>query len=199
MADFAPAFAKMLADEGGLVWSNRAADRGGETFAGIARKFHEAKTAELWAKIDALKKMSDFPASTQRAAFQSMVRPYVEAFYRAEFWDAMGLYEIEAQSIAGEIFDTSVNTGKKMAAVIAQRAVNACNFGSPVPEIVVDGKFGPRSRQAINTLAKWSMTARQALAVDMNIQQGILYRNLIEADPSQRANYRGWITKRVAF
>ena len=40
MADFQPAFEKMIRNEGGYTLHNVASDRGGQTFAGIARNFH---------------------------------------------------------------------------------------------------------------------------------------------------------------
>ena len=40
MAEFRPAFEKMIHNEGGYVNHTVAGDRGGQTYAGIARKFH---------------------------------------------------------------------------------------------------------------------------------------------------------------
>jgi lysozyme family protein len=40
MADFLPAFERMIRDEGGYKLVNVAGDRGGQTYAGIARKMN---------------------------------------------------------------------------------------------------------------------------------------------------------------
>ena len=51
MADFSKAIPKLLKKEGGYV--NNPADRGGETYKGIARKYH--KSAFMWTLIDRYK------------------------------------------------------------------------------------------------------------------------------------------------
>lgn len=40
MAEFTPAFEEMIRNEGGYILHNVAGDHGGDTYAGIARRFH---------------------------------------------------------------------------------------------------------------------------------------------------------------
>lgn len=199
MADFSLAIKKVLTDEGGMIWTNRTGDRGGETFAGISRKFHAKTAANLWKAVDAAKGYSNFPEVLGRDAMQRSLRPLVEEFYCNAFWVPLGLDRIGEQSIAQEILDIAVNCGKRVAAAIVQQEVNRVNFETNIPDIKVDSMLGPASIAAINALARHSMVARQALVVGMNISQGLVYQRIVDNDPGQGVNYRGWITKRVMF
>ena len=73
MADFQPAFEKMIRNEGGYKLHNIASDRGGQTYAGIARNSHPNWPG--WRFIDA--NDLDNAELTQR----------VREFYKAQFWD----------------------------------------------------------------------------------------------------------------
>jgi lysozyme family protein len=122
MADFIPAFEAMLKNEGGYVLHNVAGDRGGMTYAGIARNMNPQWVG--WQFIDA---KQEVPAQ--------MVRD----FYKPAFWDNIGGDQIVHQDIAQHIFDFQVNTGKP-ARVLAQLVVG----------VTPDGSFGQRTIDALN-------------------------------------------------
>lgn len=122
MADFRPAFERMLRDEGGFVLHNVAGDRGGQTYAGIARNMHPKWPG--WVAVDAGKT----PASQ-----------LVFDFYRANFWDDVCGDQITQQEVASDIFNFYVNTGRP-AKVLAQVVIGA----------TPDGVFGSRTVDAIN-------------------------------------------------
>lgn len=122
MAEFAPAFERMIRDEGGYVLHNVPGDRGGQTYAGIARNMHPKWPG--WAIIDG----GSTPPSQM-----------VFDFYRANFWADMRGEEITHQAIASDIFNFYVNTGRP-AKVLAQLVVG----------VTPDGAFGPRTVAALN-------------------------------------------------
>lgn len=124
MADFQPAFERMIRDEGGFVLHNVPGDRGGQTYAGIARNMHPKWPG--WAAIDA----KNDPSAQ-----------LVYDFYRSNFWDDIRGDQIENQAVASDIFNFYVNTGRP-AKVLAQI----------VAGVTPDGSFGPRTVAAINTL-----------------------------------------------
>ena len=72
MADFEPCFEKVILIEGGYKLHEVQGDRGGMTYAGIARNFWPKWPG--WAKIDA----NEFDGELTRL---------VRVFFKAEFWD----------------------------------------------------------------------------------------------------------------
>lgn len=122
MADFLPAYEAMIVNEGGYVLHNVPGDRGGLTYAGIARNMNPQWPG--WALIDA---KQDVPAQL------------VREFYKRNFWDNILGDELQHQAIAQSIFDFHVNTGRP-ARVLAQVVVGA----------TPDGSFGPRTVRLLN-------------------------------------------------
>lgn len=122
MADFLPAYEAMIVNEGGYVLHNVPGDRGGLTYAGIARNMNPQWAG--WPLIDA---KQDVPAQL------------VREFYKRNFWDNILGDELQHQAIAQSIFDFHVNTGRP-ARVLAQVVVGA----------TPDGSFGPRTVRLLN-------------------------------------------------
>jgi len=136
MADFQPAFERMIHDEGGFVLHNVPGDRGGQTYAGIARNMHPNWAG--WVDID---------AGRQPDAQK------VHDFYRANFWNDIRGDEIAHQAIASDIFNFYVNTGRP-AKVLAQLVIGA----------TPDGAFGSRTVAAINAFDPEKFVLSYALA-----------------------------------
>lgn len=122
MADFRAAYERVIRDEGGYVLHEIKHDRGGQTYAGIARRMHPKW--EGWTHIDA--------GATPPAQL-------VWNFYKAEFWDDIRGDELVHQRIASDVFNFYVNTGRP-AKVLAQL----------VSGVTPDGVFGPRTVAALN-------------------------------------------------
>lgn len=112
MADFVPAFEAMIKNEGGYVLHNVEGDRGGMTYAGIARNMHPGWPG--WGHID-----------RQEAVPAQLVRD----FYRQQFWTPIRGDEISSQVIAQTIFDFYVNAGG-VAIKLAQLVVGATPDGA---------------------------------------------------------------------
>ena len=137
MAEFLPAFEKVLLNEGGYVLHTVKDDRGGMTYAGIARAFHPNWPG--WRVID----QGETPPA-------DMVRQ----FYRSNFWHPLRLDEVEHQDVAGNIFDFGGNAGLGTAAKLAQLVAGT----------TPDGKIGAKTLQALNTIDPDLFVARYALA-----------------------------------
>jgi lysozyme family protein len=125
MADFNPAFEKMIHDEGGFQLTNIPGDRGGMTYAGIARNPNPDWAG--WPMVDR-KEMG--------GSLTSMVRE----FYRTNYWDRIRGDEIRDQQIAESIFNFAVNAGVGLAIKLAQVVVGA----------IPDGGAGAKTIELLN-------------------------------------------------
>jgi len=137
MADFTQAYERTTLNEGGYVLTNHAGDRGGQTYAGIARKYHPDWSG--WAAID----RGETPAT-------SLVRD----FYRENFWEPVKGDQINDQRTAETIYDFGVNANYKVAIKLAQIVLG----------VAPDGVIGPVTLQALNTMDAELFKARYALA-----------------------------------
>ena len=122
MADFLPAYEAMIRNEGGYVLHDVPADRGGMTYAGIARNMNPQWPG--WALID---RGAEVPAQL------------VREFYKAGYWNPIQGDQITSQVIAQTIFDFHVNAGA-VARKLAQLVVGA----------TPDGAIGPKTVAALN-------------------------------------------------
>ena len=138
MADFNPAFEKMIADEGGYQLTNIPGDRGGMTYAGIARKPNPDWAG--WQHID----RKDFGSAT----------PLVREFYKTNFWDRIRGDELSVQAIAETIFNFAVNTGVGVAAKLAQVIVG----------VAPDGAIGAKTVERLNICTAEKFVPTYALA-----------------------------------
>ena len=123
MAKFEPAFQATMKLEGGFVLHEVKGDRGGMTYAGIARKFWP--DWQGWKAID----VGETP-DTQ----------LVRDFYKQNFWDRIKGDEIACDVIAASLFDFAVNAGLGTAMRLAQMVIGA----------TPDGVIGKKSLQALN-------------------------------------------------
>lgn len=163
-----------------------AADRGGETFKGIARRIWPNWSG--WALVDGFKNRPGFP---NNALNDPQLSQLVRDFYRAEFWDRIRLGEFRSQPIANELFDTAVNVGNASAVNWLQRSLNIMNRNQRSwPDMQVTGIVGPITLQRVNSL---SATDNSALFNLLNVFQGQHYLSLCERDRTQEEFIRGWL------
>jgi lysozyme family protein len=170
MANFIKAYEKMIRNEGGYVNHKVAGDRGGQTFAGIARRFHP--NWEGWHLID----MNE---SNREESNREDIIPMVMSFYREKFWDRLKADQIHNQLIAESLFDFSVNTGLTTAIKLAQIVVNA----NP------DGIIGS------NTLEKLNATQEQLFITKYALAKVARYTNIVKRDRSQKKFLLGWLNR----
>ena len=137
MADFLQAFESMIRNEGGYKLHTVEGDRGGMTYAGIARNFHPNWPG--WAAIDA----GDIPDTE-----------LVRQFYRMNFWTPIRGDNITNQVVARNVFDFAVNAGVATAVRLAQIVSGA----------TPDGKIGSKTLAALNTMDPDKFALAYALA-----------------------------------
>ena len=185
--NFDIAFETIVKIEGGYV--NDPDDKGGETYAGISRKFNPDWKG--WEKIDELKKENNFPKNLKT---NPVISQMVKDFYRETFWD-----DLKCDSLPGlisrEVFEQAVNIGKRTAAKHLQRAVNLLNDnGKLFEDVNVDGVIGEKTITAVSKVCK--LGERKDLLFNiLNILQGSRYIMLMERNPVYE-KYIGWF-KRV--
>ena len=177
MANFEACFEKTMANEGGFVLHTVPGDRGGMTYAGIARQYHPEWPG--WGKIDA-KKMD--------AELTGMVR----AFYKREFWDPLRGDDIGAQEAAYHLFDFAVNAGLKTAVRLVQRIVGT----------VPDGVFGDKTFAAMNNMIQDAKDER-IFVLMFSLLKVFRYKNICMSDARRnqdqiKSNMKflcGWINR----
>lgn len=162
MADFLPAFERMILNEGGYVLHNVASDRGGPTYAGIARN-----------------RWPSWPGWKVLDAGQEPPADVVRDFYRANFWQPLGLDEVQDQTVARTVFDFAANAGTGTAAKLAQLVVGT----------TPDGRIGPKTTAALNAADPDLFCARYALA------KLARYRDIVARDRSQQRFLLGWVNR----
>ena len=165
MAEFKPAFTQMIRNEGGYKLHTVEGDRGGMTYAGIARNFHP--TWEGWVLID-----GGFTKTRQ-------IQELVQNFYKSLFWNQVHGDAIVNQDIATTIFDFAVNTGVKTAAKLAQALV----------KVKPDGVIGPKSVKALNKVDPDMFVIGYAVA---KIHR---YARICNRNKSQSKFLLGWINR----
>lgn len=130
MADFLIAHKRGAKNEGG--YSNVTGDTGGETYAGVARRYHPNWTG--WAIVDKHR-----PLKRNDYINDPKLKQLILDFYKKEFWDRLRGDEIKFQAVADEIYDDAINTNHTQAVKKAQR-----NYGLP--------ETGRMSQQLLNKL-----------------------------------------------
>lgn len=187
MANFNEAFDITLSHEGGYSFNPN--DRGGETYNGISRKFWGDWFG--WEIIDGLKLDKDFPAILED--FPALDRE-VEKFYKNNFWDKFNGDEFTSQYIANEVFDSAVNTGKKVTFKWLQMTLNVLNRNEKnYKNLKVDGFFGNASLTILNK--SLSQGNEKIIFKLLNTLQGYHYFSLMENDESQEEFARGWFSR----
>ena len=137
MANFLTAFESMIRNEGGYKLHTVAGDRGGMTYAGIARNFHPRWPG--WSAID----QGEIPETE-----------LVRQFYQENFWAAIQGDRIIHQTVARSLFDFAVNAGVTTAVRLAQIVAGT----------TPDGKMGPKTVAALNALDPEKFVLSFALA-----------------------------------
>ena len=165
MAEFKDAYEKMIRNEGGYTLHTVQGDRGGQTYAGIARNFHPDWSG--WQYLD--NNDLDNPQLTG----------HVRDFYRQHYWNKIKGDKIQDQSVAETLFDFAVNAGHKTATKLAQLIVGT----------TPDGIIGPVTLQALNQFDAEAFNIRYALAKIAR------YAQIVNRDRSQAKFLLGWINR----
>ena len=194
MASFDIAYAPLKDFEGG--YDNDPDDRGGETYAGIARNFFPAWSG--WKLIDQIKKNAKSKTAINRACkVDHYLQDLVRAWYKTQWFDALGLGELP-QPLANEIFEQSVNLGKAGSGKKVQIICNAYNYLSGAKKLFtdlkVDGAIGPKTLAALKIILANKANA-ESLVHALNCMQGAHYLDLAAKKFTQRKYTVGWMKR----
>lgn len=171
MAQFEPAFNETMKHEGG--YANNPADRGGETYKGIARKMWPGWKG--WILVDAAKQKTGWPHNMDA---MKDLQAAVAQFYQANFWPHY-IAEIQDQDVANWFFDKAVNMGLGQATKLIQRAAG----------VVDDGRYGPKTANAIAAADPTELLKK------CREQARAFYRSLADKNPSQERFLKGWLAR----
>lgn len=167
-------------------YAHHKSDRGGETYAGIAR--NKWPKWQGWALVDVAKSSPNFPANL---ITNVTLQVYVLGFYRKYFWDRNSLGLIKYQNISNELFDTGVNLGVGTAANILQEALNLTNVnGTKYKDIEQDSKVGPITINTTNNHPKPDLLLKV-----LNILQAERYLKILRSNPSQEIFATSWFNR----
>lgn len=133
---FNQAFSATMRREGGYKLHTVEGDRGGMTYAGVARKFHPSWPG--WRFID--------DGATPPTEL-------VREFYRREFWNRLNC-DAMPERIAASVFDFGVNAGVRTAAKLAQA----------VAGVEADGVIGQKTIAALASMGPERFEAAYAIA-----------------------------------
>lgn len=190
MASFKEAYKITLGHEGG--YSNDPDDVGGETYKGVARRYHP--NWKGWRMIDIYRGSPNFP---QVMNSDAELQGHVEDLYKALYWDINLLDECSSQMVANEMFDTGVNMGVGRAGKFLQKALNLLNKGGKIySDVVEDSKVGPNTIRALRSCIDYR--GYEYIYKILNILQGMHYINYMTKSPTQEKYAYGWL-KRVDF
>ncbi len=173
MANYAISYALMRKKEGYYV--NISSDLGGETYAGISRRWNP--NFKGWHIIDAAK-----PLKRNQKVNSPELEKLISEFY-LKYWNPIMGTKINSQAIADIFFDFNVLSGS--AVLVMQRALN-CTFGK---KLVEDNEMGPATLAAINAVSP------ALLHEAFKKGRELFHRQRVAENPSQGVNLPGWLNR----
>ena len=174
MARFEDSIDYVLHHEGG--YSDHPADPGGMTQWGISLRFLRATGHDI-----------DGDGDIDGQDIRDLTINMAIELYFVEFWEPLGLDEIEAQPVATKILDLAVNTGAGRAVRIVQSALGKIGH-----KVKVDGGFGPITRAAVNEADPVELLDA------IRKGQAAFYRRLAKKKPDMKVFLAGWLVRAAA-
>lgn len=172
----------LLITEGGYV--HNPADRGGETFCGISRKYWPGWSG--WPMVDSHLQSGGLPSQLRDIP---SLAAQVRRFYLIVYWNDLKCDQLP-EAIAAELFDSAVNCGSVRAAKWLQHAINLfANQDILVEDGVIGEKTVAKARVQVENFGHGHLLKA------LNGQQYMHYQQLVENDQSQKVFLRGWLTR----
>jgi len=179
MSHFDIGLKKVLICEGGYVFDPD--DRGGETYRGVARKFHGEWKG--WDEIDLIKE--NRPIKFNEIIKSQALDMEIAKFYKKKFYKA-NWNKLQVETVATEIMEAYVNYGSFVFKLV-QRALVKIGI-----VVGVDGKYGKQTEGAL-----LEMSNVQSMAfLDAFDEVRITYIDAIIAHRPKNAKFRkGWLKR----
>ena len=137
MANFDKAFLKVIKNEGGYVRDPD--DKGGETYLGIARRFH--KNSLMWKYVDEAKKENPTATYTKLTTIlkkDKRIDDIVKEIYKEKYWNKLKCDNIKSQKLAEQLFDMGVNAGTSTAIKLMQKLIGTFESGYISDEFITN-------------------------------------------------------------
>jgi lysozyme family protein len=173
--------------EGGYV--NDPADKGGETYGGIARKFYP--NWDGWIVIDFEKKRRTLKRGEKLPGMDGKV----EAFY-FDMWNKNLFNQIQDQNVAAITFDWFVNSG---GAALYVKYNSGEEFGIQKVLNQLGKKVATDRRMGAQTVAAINSTDSTRLNNAIKTDRINFYNFLVKRDPSQAKFQTGWLARINSF
>jgi lysozyme family protein len=173
MANFDKALKKTLKWEGG--YSNRASDKGGETYCGVSR-LHNPNWLG-WPIVDAHK-----PLKQGEKIKDDELDRKVASVYRLKYWNSVWAENIQNQDVAAFLFDWFVNSG--------YHAIEG------VQVIVKEKKDGVMGTKTINAINRYPARELHQELIKARTQ---FVKNIVNNSPKQAVNLKGWLNRIDSF
>lgn len=174
--------AEIMQREGGF--SNHPHDAGGATRFGVT----QAVARESGYQGD----MRDLPEYRARQIL-------MQHYYFAPKFHLIGPF---SPDISGELTDTGINMGPRVASRYLQASLNAFNQqGSRYRDLIVDGKVGRGTIGALNAYLKHrGKPGEQVMLKALNVLQGADYIALSQKKQKENESFvYGWLKNRVSL
>lgn len=181
---FPQILATTLKHEG--YYANIAEDRGGETYRGIARKYHPSW--EGWLIVDNEKARNGGSLPWNHKIVSSQLDRLIYEFYYTKFWKRPMFDRVFNKPLAAMLFDFHMGSGYH-AIRITQEVLNL-HFGK---RLVVDGAMGSKTLEAINS------SHPDVLRNEVTKRRVLFYKGIVRNDPSQAKFEEGWIKRALSF
>lgn len=189
MTNFDKAYLMLTQNEGG--YANNKMDKGGETYRGISRRFHQNWRG--WLLIDKMKQDFDMSSRDGYSKFVLAVngsrelQDLTKCFFKTNYWDINQLSKIENIELAKILFDVGVNSGVRVAGKHLQRALNY--LGS---DLKVDGIIGFKTIDAFKSFKKKEHRYIIEIVRSLQITR---YVEITENDSNQKYWSRIWLRR----
>ena len=167
----------ILKGEGG--YANDSADRGKETYCGIASAFFPN-----WKGWKILKKYKPLKYNQVITTDAELVELVLE-FYEEEFYNKLKIENIDYILLAGHVLDHSVNAGIKNGVKLLQKAINIV-YGV---NISVDGIIGNTTLSYVNG------NKTKELAQEYINQRKQYYNSIVKKNSSLQKFLKGWLKR----
>lgn len=176
MANFQLAYNKVLKPNEGY-WVNHPADRGGETYMGVARKFEPGWSG--WPLIDAWKNRFGTPPKGKPLNITGLSQLVYDHFEK-KYWTANSLHLIEDQNTATLCLDIVVLHGR------GPKIINRALLTGPRATSNVVGN---------DTVSVINTDPKNAYYKILESRRKYFYE-IVKNDPSQQVFMNGWLNKR---
>lgn len=194
-------------EEGGWVLTNYSTDPDVWTYAGIRKMLFEANNVPKGYIDRITKHVIPDQKVLLPVDLVKIMEPYVYGIYYTEFVSKLTLLEIDFADLPAimrlnfnvfysRLLSCMINCGARTGIRIFQTAINARIIAATYDsQIRVDGFFGLHSNAALNRLLKCESPGLGYLTQEFYKAWVLHYADIVQHNPAQIVNFRGWINR----